>query len=63
MLEALNQSVDDQEKIKLINGEVIYDRREKGYRLDQIDNMKFTNSELLAICKILLDGRAFTKKR
>ena len=24
--------------------------------------MKFTNSEILAICKILLDSRAFTKK-
>ena len=46
-----------------IIGEVIYDRTEKGYRLEQIDNKKFTNSELLAICKILLDGRAFTKKQ
>lgn len=44
-----------------IVGEVIYDRREKGYYLEQINDRKFTNSELLAICKILLDGRAFTK--
>ena len=44
-----------------IVGEVIYDRVEKGYRLEQVDNKKFSNSELLAICKILLDSRAFTK--
>lgn len=41
---------------------VIYDHANKGYRLDQIHRMKFTNSEVLAICKILLDSRAFTKK-
>ena len=46
-----------------IVGEVVYDRVEKGYRLEQIDNKKFSNSELLAICKILLDGRAFTKQQ
>ena len=41
---------------------VIYDRAQKGYRMDQIYKMKLTNSEILAICKILLDSRAFTKK-
>lgn len=41
---------------------VIYDRIGKGYRLEQIYNAKFTNSEILAICKILLDSRAFTRK-
>lgn len=46
-----------------IVGEVVYDRVEKGYRLEQVDNKKFSNSELLAICKILLDGRAFTKQQ
>lgn len=40
---------------------VIYDRQEKGYRLEQIYQLKFSNSEILAICKILLDSRAFTK--
>lgn len=47
----------------VIVGEVVYDRVEKGYRLEQIDNKKFSNSELLAVCKILLDGRAFTKQQ
>ena len=41
---------------------VVYDRMEKGYRLEQIYKIKLTNSEVLAICKILLDSRAFTKK-
>ena len=41
---------------------VIYDRVKKGYRLEKIYHMKLTNPEILAICKILLDSRAFTKK-
>ena len=41
---------------------VVYDRQEKGYRLEQMYKMKFTNPEILAICKILLDSRAFTKE-
>lgn len=40
---------------------VIYDRQEKGYRLERIYQSKFSNSEILAICKILLDSRAVTK--
>ncbi len=51
----------DGEKVGCINS-VIYDRIGKGYRLEQIYKMKFSNSEVLAICKILLDSRAFTKK-
>ena len=42
---------------------VIYDRQVKGYRLEQIYKLKLTNPEILAICKILLDSRAFTKKK
>ncbi|MGN0482099.1 MAG: helix-turn-helix transcriptional regulator [Lachnospiraceae bacterium] len=41
---------------------VIYDHEKKGYRLEQIYRMKLSNSEVLAICKILLDSRAFTKE-
>lgn len=40
---------------------VIYDRMQKGYRLEQTYRVKLTNPEILAICKILLDSRAFTK--
>lgn len=41
---------------------VVYDRTKKGYRMEQVYQMKFSNSEILAISKILLDSRAFTKK-
>lgn len=41
---------------------VEYDRAKDSYQLVQASQMKFTNSEILAICKILLDSRAFTKK-
>lgn len=40
---------------------ILYERCEKGYRLEQIYGTKLTNSEILALCKILLDSRAFTK--
>ena len=41
---------------------VIYDRNEKGYRLERAYKIRLSNSEILAICKILLDSRAFTQK-
>ena len=40
---------------------VIYDRQCKGYRLETLYKLKLRNSEVLALCKILLDSRAFTK--
>lgn len=40
---------------------VIYDREKKGYRLEKISLLKLTNSELLALSKMLLDSRAFPK--
>lgn len=40
---------------------IIYDRIEKGYKLEQVYQLKLTNGEILAICKILLDSRALTK--
>ncbi|MCR5686264.1 MAG: WYL domain-containing protein, partial [Lachnospiraceae bacterium] len=40
---------------------VIYDRVRKGYRLERIYDVKLTNPEILAICKILLDSRSLTK--
>lgn len=41
---------------------VIYDRIDKGYRMEKKCKMKLSNSEVLALCKILLESRAFTKK-
>lgn len=42
-------------------GTVIYDRIGKGYRMEQSYRLKLSSSEILALCKILLDSRAFTK--
>ena len=50
----------DMENTGVVNS-VIYDRMQKGYRLEQVYQMKLTNGEILAICKILLDSRAFLK--
>lgn len=44
-----------------IRNTVVYDRLKKGYLLEKIYDRKLKNSEILAICKILLDSRAFTK--
>lgn len=40
---------------------VVYDRMKKGYRLDQPLYPALTNAEILSVCKILLDSRAFTR--
>ena len=41
---------------------LVYDWERKGYRLEHIFEMKLSDKEVLAACKILLDSRAFTKK-
>ena len=45
-----------------VSNTVVYDRIEKGYRLETLYKLRLSNSEVLALCKILLDSRAFTKK-
>lgn len=40
---------------------IIYDYANKGYRLEKVAKMKFSNQEILAVSKILLDSRAFDK--
>ncbi len=41
---------------------VVYDRNRKGYRLERLYDQKLRGGEILAVCKILLDSRAFRKK-
>ncbi len=41
---------------------VVYDYANKGYRIAAGFEKQLTNSEILAVCKILLDSRAFCKK-
>lgn len=50
----------DFERTGVMNS-VIYDHQDRGYRLKTLYKLRLTNSEVLAICKILLDSRAFTK--
>lgn len=51
----------DVENAGCINS-VDYDRSANGYRLERLYRQKLTNSEVLALCKILLDSRAFVKE-
>ena len=41
---------------------ITYDRSSNGYRMEQIYKLKLSNSEVLALCEILLDSRAFIKE-
>lgn len=50
----------DSERTGVVNS-IIYDRQAKGYRLETLYKIRLKNSEALALCKILLDSRAFTK--
>ncbi|NBH13134.1 WYL domain-containing transcriptional regulator [Lachnospiraceae bacterium] len=51
----------DMEHTGIVNA-VVYDHKDKGYRLERIYQLKLTNGEILAICKILLDSRALRKE-
>lgn len=52
---------EEAERTGIVNT-IVYDRIEKGYRLETLYQVRLQNSEVLALCKILLDSRAFTKK-
>ncbi len=41
--------------------EVVYDRKSNGYCLKTTDERTLTHSEIFAVCKILLESRAFCK--
>ncbi len=51
---------EDSERTGVINT-VVYDRTAGGYRLETLYKIRLQNKEILALCKILLDSRAFTK--
>ncbi len=42
--------------------EIVYDRTKKGFVMQGTEGALMTNSEILAVCKILLESRAFTKQ-
>lgn len=42
--------------------DIVYDRSHQGYRLVQKEEAVFTNSEILAVCKILLESRSMVQE-
>lgn len=48
--------------LKNIDSSIEYNKKQKSYILKNVDNDKLSNAEILAVCKILIDSRAFLKK-
>lgn len=61
-LETIREFLDREKIEKGYGPQLIYDFYEKGYRLEQNEQINLSNEETLAISKILLASRAFTKK-
>ena len=61
-IEEIRSFLDEDNVSKGYTNSVVYDRAVNGYRLEQIYDFKLQNEEILALCKILLDSRAFPKK-
>ena len=45
------------------NSVIKYSKKENGYTISGLDNEKLPEKDILAICKILIDSRAFPKKK
>jgi len=61
-IEQIRTFLDNQAATDGIPNNLIYDYSLKGYRIEQVDNAKLSNDEILATCKILLSSRAFSRK-
>lgn len=61
-IEHIRKFLDNDSTRTGIANSIVYDRVEKGYRLETLYKVRLQNSEILALCKILLDSRAFTKE-
>ncbi len=61
-LDEIRTFLEDQTAADGIPNKLVYDRRSNGYVIEQADALKLSNDEILAICKILLASRAFSKK-
>lgn len=51
------KDIEEEDRMRLA-----YDYKEKAYRLERDNGMSLSNEEILAVSKILLESRAFTKK-
>lgn len=61
-LETVREFLDRERMENGCGAQLIYDFQEKGYRLDRDERLNLSNEETLAVSKILLSSRAFTKK-
>ena len=61
-IEEIREYLDEQAALTGSRKELIYDYKNRGYRLEQSDGGMLTNEEILAVAKILLDSRAFLKE-
>lgn len=46
-----------------ISKQIVYDQKERGYRLEEVYDENLTTGEALDVCKILIDSRAFPKDK
>lgn len=60
-IEDINTFLERQLVEEGMRNEVRHSKSLNGYRLEQVNQPELSNSEVLAICKILLDSRAFAK--
>lgn len=61
-IDVIRDFLDEEFKDEGYSNSVEYDRTINGYRLEHICDNKLQNEEILALCKILLDSRAFPKE-
>lgn len=61
-LEDIRTFIDSQNTVEGTNDSLIYDYKERGYRIESVERLRLSNAEILAVGKILLESRAFTKK-
>lgn len=58
----INEYLSERRVTEGIENEVVYGRTLRGYHFEHKEGMQLSNAEVLAVAKILLDSRAFTKK-
>ena len=61
-IDALRAFFSEQAAHRGVSAEIVYDRARKGFVLEGAQDPVMTNSEILAVSKILLESRAFRKE-
>lgn len=60
--EEIRDYLDEQAALEANGKRLVYDYRQRGYRIEQSGHGMLSNEEVLAVTKILLDSRAFPKE-